>query len=52
MLCDGLRPCFVPGWTDVGCRGSEFLKKWMGFLEEKADLRYPNLASVYVDDGG
>jgi len=28
-------------------RGSAFLKEWMEFLEENADLRYPNLAEVY-----
>lgn len=27
-------------------RGSSFLKKWMDFLEENADLRYADLASV------
>lgn len=52
MLCDGQRPCFVSHSTDVGFRGSQFLKNWMGFLEENADLRYPNLADVYVDEGG
>jgi len=31
-------------------RGSKFLKSWMEFLEENADLRYPNLADVYVDE--
>jgi hypothetical protein len=31
-------------------RGSQFLKAWMEFLEENADLRYPNLADVYVDE--
>ena len=31
--------------------GSQFLKAWMGFLEEQADLRYPNLSEVYVDGG-
>lgn len=28
-------------------RGSAFLKQWMEYLEENADLRYPNLADVY-----
>ncbi len=28
------------------CRGSKFLKDWMEFLEENADLRYPDLASL------
>lgn len=34
--------------TDIlfGCRGSNFLKKWMEFLEENADLRYPDLSTV------
>jgi hypothetical protein len=27
-------------------RGSKFLKKWMDFLEENADLRYPDAAAV------
>ncbi|EAW11740.1 putative DNA helicase [Aspergillus clavatus NRRL 1] len=27
-------------------RGSPFLKRWMGFLEEHADLRYPDAAEV------
>jgi DNA polymerase alpha-associated DNA helicase A len=30
----------------VVCRGSKFLKDWMEFLEENADLRYPDLASL------
>jgi hypothetical protein len=30
-------------------RGSKFLKAWMQHLEDHADLRYPNLADVYVD---
>ena len=27
-------------------RGSKFLKQWMEFLEENADLRYPDVASL------
>ena len=27
-------------------RGSAFLKNWMEFLEEEADLRYPNVADL------
>jgi hypothetical protein len=27
-------------------RGSKFLKDWMEFLEENANLRYPDLASL------
>jgi hypothetical protein len=26
--------------------GSSFLKRWMDFLEEKADLRYPDAADL------
>ncbi|KAI4952652.1 hypothetical protein J4E91_003124 [Alternaria rosae] len=29
--------------------GSKFLKAWMQHLEDHADLRYPNLADIYVD---
>jgi hypothetical protein len=36
--------------ANVDSRGSKFLKSWMDFLEEHADLRYPNLADVYVDE--
>ena len=49
-LCDGHRLCFVFRSTDGQSRGSKFLKSWMAFLEEKADLRYPNIADVYVDE--
>lgn len=45
-------PCNV--WqkhnADVQIRGSKFLKAWMEFLEEHADLRYPNLSDIYVDE--
>lgn len=27
-------------------RGSKFLKEWMTFLEDNADLRYPDVASL------
>ena len=26
--------------------GSSFLKRWMSFLEENADLRYPDIADL------
>ncbi|PSN66502.1 DNA-binding protein SMUBP-2 [Corynespora cassiicola Philippines] len=39
----------VVGDSDTVGRGSRFLKAWMDFLEENADLRYPNLSDVYVD---
>ena len=54
LLCDGLQACFVRSLAspiaNVQIRGSKFLKNWMEFLEEHADLRYPNLAEVYVDE--
>ena len=28
-------------------RGSKFLKRWVEFLEENADLRYPNAAELF-----
>jgi hypothetical protein len=30
--------------------GSKFLKSWMEFLEENADLRYPDLDDVLRDE--
>lgn len=31
-------------------RGSKFLNQWMAFLEENADLRYPNLSDLSQDN--
>ena len=31
-------------------RGSKFLKSWMEFLEENADLRYPDLDDLLRDE--
>lgn len=31
-------------------RGSGFLRRWMAYLEEHADLRYPNAAELYEGD--
>ncbi|KAF1962172.1 DNA-binding protein SMUBP-2 [Byssothecium circinans] len=39
--------CVIGDAETVG-RGSKFLKAWMAFLEEKADLRYPDIAEVYA----
>jgi DNA polymerase alpha-associated DNA helicase A len=36
----------VIGDAETVKRGGGFLRKWMEFLEEKADLRYPNLAML------
>ncbi|KAG6014434.1 hypothetical protein E4U41_004827 [Claviceps citrina] len=40
------RSLTVIGDSETVKRGSRFLKKWMEFLEENADLRYPDLASI------
>ncbi|KAF2028834.1 DNA-binding protein SMUBP-2 [Setomelanomma holmii] len=40
----------VIGDSETISKGSKFLKAWMDFLEENADLRYPNLADIYVDE--
>lgn len=40
------RSLTVIGDSETVSRGSAFLKKWMEFLEENADLRYPDLAAV------
>ena len=39
--------CVVGDSETVG-KGSEFLKRWMLFLETEADLRYPDLAGLQV----
>jgi hypothetical protein len=36
----------VEQWLTPIFRGSKFLKLWMEFLEEEADLRYPNIADL------
>ncbi|KAK4939219.1 hypothetical protein LTR28_009418, partial [Elasticomyces elasticus] len=41
--------CVVGDSETVG-RGSDFLKRWMEFLEENADLRYPDPAELNDDD--
>ncbi|KAK0667160.1 P-loop containing nucleoside triphosphate hydrolase protein [Cercophora samala] len=40
------RSLTVIGDSETVKKGSKFLKKWMEFLEENADLRYPDLASL------
>ena len=39
--------CVIGDSETVG-KGSEFLKRWMGFLEESADLRYPDAGGPWV----
>ncbi|KAI4760406.1 DNA helicase [Aureobasidium sp. EXF-3400] len=41
--------CIVGDSETVG-RGSKFLKSWMEFLEENADLRYPDVDDVLRDE--
>ncbi|KAK6007874.1 hypothetical protein QM012_004688 [Aureobasidium pullulans] len=41
--------CVVGDSETVG-RGSKFLKSWMEFLEENADLRYPDLDDILHDE--
>ncbi|BDD57792.1 hypothetical protein MAP00_003129 [Monascus purpureus] len=36
----------VVGDSETISRGSGFLKRWMGFLEEHADLRYPDVGEL------
>lgn len=40
------RSLTVIGDSETVQRGSSFLKKWMRFLEDNADLRYPDLSMV------
>ncbi|KAL2133803.1 hypothetical protein VTI74DRAFT_1660 [Chaetomium olivicolor] len=40
------RSLTVIGDSETVKKGSKFLKDWMEFLEEHADLRYPDLASL------
>ncbi|KAK3902897.1 DNA-binding protein smubp-2 [Staphylotrichum tortipilum] len=44
------RSLTVIGDSETVKKGSKFLKDWMEFLEEHADLRYPDLASLAGDD--
>ncbi|KAK3984142.1 P-loop containing nucleoside triphosphate hydrolase protein [Cladorrhinum sp. PSN332] len=40
------RSLTVIGDSETVKRGSKFLKRWMDFLEDNADLRYPDVASL------
>ncbi|KAL0938988.1 uncharacterized protein CTRU02_205598 [Colletotrichum truncatum] len=40
------RSLTVVGDSETVKRGSAFLKRWMEFLEENADLRYPDLSTL------
>ncbi|KAK8088865.1 hypothetical protein PG997_003826 [Apiospora hydei] len=40
------RSLIVIGDSDTVQKGSKFLKNWMEWLEENADLRYPDVASL------
>ncbi|KAG5978867.1 hypothetical protein E4U55_005825 [Claviceps digitariae] len=43
------RSLTVIGDSETVKRGSPFLRKWMEFLEDNADLRYPDLSSLSND---
>ncbi|KAI9802636.1 MAG: hypothetical protein M1825_002658 [Sarcosagium campestre] len=40
--------CII-GDSETVSNGSSFLKKWMNFLEENADLRYPDIADLNIN---
>ncbi|OIW35059.1 DNA helicase [Coniochaeta ligniaria NRRL 30616] len=43
------RSLTVIGDSETVRRGSPFLKRWMEFLEENADLRYPDVSTLALD---
>lgn len=43
-LCTYVRSVLTTG--GVVFRGSAFLKKWMAYLEDHADLRYPDVSEL------
>ncbi|KAK2598999.1 hypothetical protein QQS21_005533 [Conoideocrella luteorostrata] len=43
------RSLTVIGDSETVKRGSHFLKKWMEFLEDNADLRYPDISTIAND---
>ncbi|ESA44185.1 DNA-binding protein SMUBP-2, variant [Neurospora crassa OR74A] len=43
------RSLTVIGDSETVKKGSTFLKRWMEFLEENADLRYPDVSSLALD---
>ncbi|KAK3341559.1 P-loop containing nucleoside triphosphate hydrolase protein [Lasiosphaeria hispida] len=44
------RSLTVIGDSETVKRGSKFMKKWMEFLEDNADLRYPDVASLAQEE--
>lgn len=43
------RQLVVIGDSETIGRGGKFLKRWMEFLEENADLRYPDPSELNID---
>lgn len=43
------RSLTIIGDSETVQKGSNFLKRWMDFLEDNADLRYPDLASLTAE---
>jgi len=49
MLVAMTRPkrcLIIVGDSETVAKGSKFLKRWMEFLEEHADLRYPDVTAL------
>ncbi|KAH6690386.1 P-loop containing nucleoside triphosphate hydrolase protein [Plectosphaerella plurivora] len=44
------RSLTVVGDSETVKKGSAFLKRWMDYLEENADLRYPDLDSIHQEE--
>ena len=40
------RCLIIVGDSETAAKGSKFLKRWMEFLEEHADLRYPDVMAL------
>ncbi len=40
------RCLIIVGDSETVAKGSKFLNRWMEFLEEHADLRYPDLTAL------
>jgi len=45
------RQLVVIGDSETIGKGGKFLKRWMEFLEENADLRYPDPSELNIDLG-
>jgi DNA polymerase alpha-associated DNA helicase A len=41
------RCLIIVGDGETVQKGSTFLRRWIGYLEENADLRYPDIGKLY-----